>query len=150
MARTSEAVGVSIVKSAPQPPASLRRAAIQRLIAAGVEPSPENLLEDSRDESAPLHKFFYETPDELWIQFGRYQAARRVLQLEKTELIHGGNKIEMRAVESVRIGTIERWGTVEQIVASPELRDAYMKEIEQGMQSYAAKMARLRVLMQQH
>lgn len=138
---------VTIVKSAPQPPASLRRLAIERLLAAGMEPSPENLLRDSEAEDAPLHAFFFETPETVWIQFGRYQAARRILQMERTEASVGGRKIELRSIEAVRIGTIERWGTVEQIAASPELRDAYMREIEQGLAAYSAKLSKVRELM---
>lgn len=148
MEEGGEAVS-AVVKSAPQPPVSLRKAAIERLLAKGIEPSPENLLLDSEDKDAPLHEFFYNTPDELWIKYGRYEAARRILRLEKTELVHGGKIVEMRRVEAVRIGTIERWGTVEQIVASPELRDAYLKQVEESLHQAAAKLSRVRELMQQ-
>lgn len=138
---------MKIVKSAPSAPIEVRRQALEQLIKKGIEPSPENLLKDARKKSHPLHAFFYDTPDEMWIQFGRYEAARRIIDTTKVEFTHGGKTMQVRAVEFVKVNGHGKWATTEDIVKDPELLDAYMLEIGRLNEQAAEKMARLRALM---
>lgn len=138
-----------IIKSAPSAPAELVRAAVTLLTASGKEPSPENLLRAAEKKTHPLHAFFYETPDETWIKFGRYEAARRLIDSYKVEFTHGGKSFETRAVEFIRLNGGGRWATAEEIAASPELRAAYAREVESLMAQAQAKMAKLAELMQE-
>lgn len=148
MAKASQAVtAVNVVKTAPVPRADLREKAIERLLARKIEPSPQALLEDSADPKAPLHEFFYKTPPDTWADFGRYTAARRIIQLAKVEFVRNGKSFDVRMIENVKIGAIERWGTVEQIIKSPDLRDAYLKQVEETLQQAATKLSRARELL---
>ena len=128
----------------PTVPKEARLAAVQALIESGDEPSPANLLERSKDESHELHEFFWKTPEATWAHVGRYEGARRILQMTKTELVIGGRTIEVRAVEYTRTDDGGRWASTREIVQTPALLSGYMREIETLNQAAAEKMRKLR------
>jgi hypothetical protein len=124
-----------------------RIAAVSALIESGKEPSPDNLLAASKRKSHPLHAFFWETPESLWADIGRYEGARRVLQFAKQDLIFGGKTIETRMVEYVRDEEgAGRWASMREIVASKQLLSGYMREIENLQEAATEKMRKLRDL----
>lgn len=124
-----------------------RQKAVDMLIKSGIEPSPENLVSASKKKRHPLHRFFWETPENDWAHFGRYEAARWVLRTTMVEFSIGGKKLEVRAVEYTRPESGARWASMREIVATPELLDGYMREIQTMNESAADKMEKLRELM---
>lgn len=128
----------------PTVPKEVRLAAVMALVESGIEPSPTNLLEASREKGHPLHDFFWKTPQNVWAHVGRYEGARRILQMTKTDLVIGGKTIEVRAVEYTRTGDGGRWASVREIVDTPELLSGYMREIESLNESAVEKMRKLR------
>lgn len=138
-------MSADISNNLPSIPKEVRLAAVQSLIESGIEPSPANLLEASREKSHPLHDFFWKTPQKVWAHVGRYEGARRILQMTKTELVIGGKTIEVRAVEYTRAeGGGGRWASTREIVETPELLSGYMREIESLNESAVEKMRKLR------
>lgn len=131
--------------SLPTVPKEVRLAAVQSLIESGIEPSPANLLEASREKGHPLHEFFWKTPQKVWAHVGRYEGARRILQMTKVDLAIGGKTIEVRAVEYTRSPEGGgRWASTREIVETPELLSGYMREIESLNESAVEKMRKLR------
>lgn len=130
----------------PTAPKEALLAAVNALIAANKEPSPDNLLKASKRAGHPLHAFFWETPDDVWAHIGRYEGARRILQTTKIDLVIGGKTIEVRAVEYTRTDDGGRWASIKEIVASPDMLSGYMREIESLNESAAEKMRKLREL----
>lgn len=137
-------MSTGMMKSIPSAPKVLRLQAIQALEKAGIEPSPENLLKMSKRKKHPLHAFFWDTPDEVWAQVGRYEGARRIINTTRVEFSIGGKTLEVRAVEFVRTDDGGRWAMTQDIVKSPELLSGYMREIESLNEQAAEKMRKLR------
>lgn len=138
---------MKLVKSAPVAPAQARQAAIEWMIERGIEPSPENLLKEAKKKTNPLHAFFSDIPDSTWIQFGKYEAARRIIDSTKVTFEHGGKMMTVRAVEFVPMNGHGRWATTEQIAADSELRVAYMAAVSGLLDQAQSKLARMMELM---
>jgi len=137
------------IRSVPVAPFDLREKAIGELLEKGLEPSPDNLLAASRHKGAPLHNFFFvDISESTWIEFGRREAARRIINSAKIAFTHGVKTLEVRQIEFLRQNGVGRWATTEEIVADPELLKLYMDEIMRLQDASHAKMARVRELME--
>lgn len=135
-------------KGIPKAPTEARKKAVEELIASGEEPSPENLLKRSKRKSAPLHDYFYNTPESEWVEYGRYEAARKIIHSVNTTLTIGGVQIENRAVEFVRGQDGEgRWASMQDILQDDNLLRAYMREVSRLMKQAQDKMERIDALM---
>lgn len=137
-------MSAEISNNLPSIPKEVRLAAVQTLIESGIEPSPANLLEASKEKGHPLYEFFWKTPQKVWAHVGRYEGARRILQMTKVDLVIGGKTLEVRAVEYTRTEDGGRWASTREIVETPELLSGYMREIESLNQSAVEKMRKLR------
>ena len=127
----------------PSLPQDVKVQAVTALVESGKEPSPSNLIAESKKKKHPLHGFFWDTPESTWAEVGRYEGARRILQTTKVDLSIGGKSISMRAVEFCRDQDGGRWASMQDIVNSDELRRGYMTEVNRLLQSAQEKMARL-------
>ena len=127
----------------PSLPQDAKIEAVTLLVKSGKEPSPKNLVAESRKKKHPLHDFFWSVPESTWAEVGRYEGARRILQTTKVDLSIGGKSINTRAVEFCRDDDGGRWASIQDIVASDELRRGYMVEVNRLLTSAQEKMARL-------
>lgn len=148
MSANKKFINAPIQRYAPKAPQALCRDAIQKLIDSGEEPSPENLLKLSKQKDAPLHAFFYKTPDSTWVQYGRYEAARRIIQSSTQQFVHGGKTITSRAIEFIRDDGEGRWERVEKLLEDPSLRSAYLREISRLLEQAQDKLARFSKLIE--
>lgn len=129
------------------PPEAERRAALQALIDSGIEPSPENLLAASRKRGAPLYSYFRSMSEKDWADFGRHEAARRIIQSTKVEYSVGGATITARMVECVRVDEGKRYAAMADILNDPAMLDAYKREIQSLLSQASDKLDRLWSLM---
>jgi hypothetical protein len=111
------------------------------------EPEPEQLFEASKAEDHVLHEAVWSEGDQEWARRGRIEFCRRILS-NIVEIVQvGGQTIETRAYEYVRGEGAGRWSSISSIMADPELRDAYLAEIQRLQMEAAAKLERFRELM---
>lgn len=111
------------------------------------EPSPEGLFEASKVPTHVLHDAVWSEGDQVWAQRGRLEYCRKIIGAVVEIVRIGGREIETRAVEFVRADGQGRWATIEDITADPDLRDAYLAEVQRLTEQATAKLARCRDLM---
>jgi len=134
------------VNSMPSVPKDAKKAAYDNLVASGLEPSPENLLQSSKKKGAPLHEYFYGGNAKEWADYGRYEAARKIIQSIPVHWRVGGRTITTRAVEFVKTPEGGRWAFMRDILSDKRLADAYLEEVDRLLGSARDKLARFRSL----
>lgn len=110
-------------------------------------PTPEELLAASKAKRHIFHQHLWAEGDQVWAQRARLTECRRIIgHIERVEVI-GGKTMTVRAVEYVRGNSpAGAWATLDDIVNSPELLDAYLADAERAQQQAVEKLSRIRAL----
>lgn len=111
------------------------------------EPSPEALLQASKNKRHVLYGDLWSEGDQVWAQRGRLERCRRILGSICEVVVAGKKTISVRAVEYVRTNGDGRWFSIESIRSDPELMDAYLSEVQRLQEQATGKMEKLRQLM---
>jgi len=134
------------VKHTPSIPYALKEEAVQRLIKSGKEPSPENLVKMSRRKGTPLHDYFFGGKEREWADYGRYEAARKIIQSVHVDWTIGGTTIQTRAVEFVPDSEGGRYAKMQEILSSASLKDSYIAEVIRQLGLAQEKLEKFRIL----
>lgn len=130
-----------------RPPKGVDVAEVAKWIESKDNPSPDNLLDASKNKKHCLHQAIWSEGDQIWAQRGRLEFCRKILGAVKVEVSVGGRLIQVRSVEFVKVNGDGRWIGIGQISEDAELRDAYLAEIVRLQEQASAKMAKFRELL---
>ncbi|WP_022727204.1 hypothetical protein [Fodinicurvata sediminis] len=122
---------------------------VKEALEALPEPSPDALLEASKDTAHPLHHDLWSEGDQAWAQRGRLERCRRIIGAVQEVVVSGNRSVSIRAVEYVRPNGEGRWATLNTIRSDPDLLDAYLAEAERYMEQASAKFRRVRDMMKE-
>lgn len=107
-------------------------------------PTPENLLNAAKKKGHVLHDAFWAEGDQVWANRGRLDYARHIIGSLRSVEVRGGKEISVRAVEFVRPNGEGRWAMIDDIIADPDLRDAYLAEAQMLFDQASSKMSAVR------
>lgn len=107
--------------------------------------TPEALLEASKKRRHCLHDHLWSEGDQVWANRARKEECRTIIRHVRKEMVVGGATIEVRAVEFIRES--DSWESMDDIIANPEMHDAYMGEIERLQEQALRKMSVFRLLL---
>lgn len=133
-------------KTISLPSSDLRQAALRDLRERNLDPSPENLVNRSQEEDAPLYEHFSQYTDEDFSEYGRYTHGRKIIDSTKEVEIIAGKKIEYRAVECVQVGDERRWAYMNDILCNPSMTASYFDAIQSSLKQASAKLEILKTL----
>lgn len=137
-------------KAGFHPPAGVEpedvAAEADKLVQAGREPSPENMLEGSKDQSHVLHRELWSEGDQVWAHRGRLDRVRRIMGSVVKEVTVKNRTVEIRSFEYVGTKSDGRWHPIERILDDQVLADAYLAEIVRMQMEAAGKLENFRTL----
>lgn len=110
------------------------------------EPSPECLLEASKEKQHLLNYELWHEGDQVWASRGRLARCRTIIGAVHEVVLVGGHDVTIRAVEFVRTEGEGRWAHIEAIRNDVGLEAAYLIEISRLQQQALAKLEKYRAL----
>lgn len=134
------------MKTIKMPSPELRVEAVKDLQRKGWEPSPENLGRRSMQKSAPLYDHFSVLSEKDFADYGRYEHCRKIIRSVPQYEFIGGKKIEHRMVECVTIDKEKRWAFMDDILADPDMTDAYYEAVQTLLRQAQDKLSMLQQL----
>jgi len=133
-----------------RPPAGLTAYAMKARLDALPEPSPQASLEASKDPDDALFSATWERNDRDWANEARLHYHRHLIAAVCETVVVGSSEIQVRSYEFVRDEDGEgKWDSIENIVADPDLLDAYVREVQRYLNQAGAKMERVRLLLKE-
>jgi hypothetical protein len=130
-----------------RPPEKVSASAVRAALDALEAPTPENLLEASKRKRHVLHADLWTEGDQAWAQRARLDRCRHIIGAIVEPVVVGGKTIIVRSVEYVRVNGEGTWATLADIRNDPELRGAYVAEVQRLQEQALGKLAKLRELM---